>query len=99
MRQIGAAITPLMEEFFNETGFDRKKHNFHYTPGLLLSKVENPQLYIESKKKAFDQVFPKQYVVGNELTSIKESSGIQGKLNSFRKIIYQDIKKQFFRIN
>ena len=78
MRQIGAAIAPLMEEFFKDTGFDRKHHNFHYTPGLLLSEVEDPLKYIEHKKKLFDQVYPKQYVTGNELTTIKENSGIQG---------------------
>ena len=78
MRQIGAAIAPLMEEFFKDTGFDRKHHNFHYTPGLLLSKVEDPLKYIEHKKKLFDQVYPKQYLTGNELTTIKENSGIQG---------------------
>ena len=81
MRQIGIAIAPLMEEFFKDTGFDRKQHNFHYTPGLLLSKVENPQKSIESKKKLFDQVYPKQHVTGNELETIKENSGIQGILN------------------
>ena len=75
---MGAAIAPLMEEFFKDTGFDRKHHNFHYTPGLLLSKVEDPLKYIENKKKLFDQVYPKQYVTGNELTAIKENSGIQG---------------------
>ena len=78
MRQIGIAIAPLMEEFFKDTGFDRKHHNFHYTPGLLLSKVEDPLKYIEQKKKLFDQVYPKQYVIGNELTTIKQNSGIQG---------------------
>ena len=78
MRQIGAAIAPLMEEFFKDTGFDRKHHNFHYTPGLLLSKVEDPLKYIEHKKKLFDQVYPKQYVTGNELTTVKQNSGIQG---------------------
>ena len=75
---MGAAIAPLMEEFFKDTGFDRKHHNFHYTPGLLLSEVEDPLKYIEHKKKLFDQVYPKQYVTGNELTTIKENSGIQG---------------------
>ena len=75
---MGAAIAPLMEEFFKDTGFDRKHHNFHYTPGLLLSKVEDPLKYIEHKKKLFDQVYPKQYVTGNELTTVKENSGIQG---------------------
>ena len=78
MRQMGAAIAPLMEEFFKDTGFDKKHHNFHYTPGLLLSKVEDPLKYIEQKKKLFDQVYPKQYVTGDELTTIKENSGIQG---------------------
>ena len=77
---MGAAIAPLMEEFFKDTGFDRKHHNFHYTPGLLLSKVEDPLKYIEQKKKLFDQVYPKQYVTGNELTTIKENSGIQGSI-------------------
>ena len=48
------------------------------TPGLLLSNVENPQKHIESKKKLFDQVHPKQYLIGNELKTIKENSGIQG---------------------
>ena len=75
---MGAAIAPLMEDFFKDTGFDRKHHNFHYTPGLLLSEVEDPLKYIEHKKKLFDQVYPKQYVTGNELTTIKENSGIQG---------------------
>ena len=78
MRQMGAAIAPLMEEFFNETGFDRKHHNFHYTPGLLLSKVKNPHHYIENKKKTLDQVFQKNYVTENELATVKEQSGIQG---------------------
>ena len=39
MRQIGASITPLVEQLFVQTGLDRRQHNFHYTPGLLLSKV------------------------------------------------------------
>ena len=38
MRQMGAAITPLVEEMFEDLGLDRTEHNFHYTPGLLLSR-------------------------------------------------------------
>ena len=38
MRQIGAAIAPLVEEMFTDLELDRTWHNFHYTPGLLLSR-------------------------------------------------------------
>ena len=54
------------------------EHNFHYTPGLLLSKVADPVAYVQSKQRAFDEVFAKQFVVGKDLTAGKESSGIAG---------------------
>ena len=38
MRQMGAAIGPLVEEMFDDLGLDKTWHNFHYTPGLLLSR-------------------------------------------------------------
>ena len=78
MRQIGAAIAPLMEELFERTGFDKVSHNFHYTPGLLLSKVGDPAKYVAEKQALFDTVFPKHFVTGTELAKVKECSGIQG---------------------
>ena len=41
MRQIGAAISPLVEEMFDDLGLDREWHNLHYTPGLLLARCNN----------------------------------------------------------
>ena len=38
MRQMGAAIAPLVEEMFADLSLERTWHNFHYTPGLLLSR-------------------------------------------------------------
>ena len=78
MRQMGAAITPLMEELFQDTGFDRKAHNFHYTPGLLLSSVENPEEFIQKKRNLFDEIFAKQFVTEEKLALVKQESGIQG---------------------
>ena len=78
MRQIGATITPLMEEMFECTGFDRQSHNFHYTPGLILSSVKNPEAYVHSKRNTFDEVFKKKYITGKDLEKIKSQSGIRG---------------------
>ena len=78
MRQMGAAITPLMEELFKVTGFDRKAHNFHYTPGLLLSSVENPAELIQKKRNLFDEIFAKEYITEEKLVAVKNESGIQG---------------------
>ena len=78
MRQIGAAITPLIEEMFENTGFDRLSHNFHYTPGLLLSTVKNPEAYVQNKRNTFDEVFMKKYITGKALETIKSESGIRG---------------------
>ena len=44
MRQMGAAIAPLVEEMFADLGLDRTWHNFHYTPGLLLSRYRKTRL-------------------------------------------------------
>jgi len=78
MRQIGAAITPLMEELFQETKFDGLEHNYHYTPGLLLSKVEDPEKFVFKKKKMFDEIFVKRFVTNAELAKVKDTSGILG---------------------
>ena len=57
------------------TGFRRHCHNFHYTSGLLLSKVEDPKTYIQGRKGDFDDIFVKQYVTGADLNEIKKDSG------------------------
>ena len=57
------------------TGFRRHCHNFHYTPGLLLSKVDDPKTYIQGRKGDFDDIFVKQYVTGADLYEIKKDSG------------------------
>ena len=78
MRQMGAAITPLMEELFLTTGIKRLAHNYHRTPGLLLNRVTNPAQYVTKRKELFDRVFVKQFITGKELDLVKDSSGILG---------------------
>ena len=47
MRQMGAAIAPLVEEMFADLGLDRTWHNFHYTPGLLLSRYQKAGISLQ----------------------------------------------------
>ena len=75
MRQIGAAIAPLVEDLFQVTGLDKLKHNYHFTPGLRLAKVQDPGEWVEGQK-SFDQVLPKQFITGKELEQVKKTSGI-----------------------
>ena len=41
-------------------------------------RAEDPEKFIAQKKARFDSIFEKQYVSGQELTNIKESSGLLG---------------------
>jgi glycine/D-amino acid oxidase-like deaminating enzyme len=92
MRQMGAAIAPLMEEMFSELGLDRTWHNFHRTPGLLLSRPEDPEAAVRAKRGLFDQVgwgdegavqlpaqvLTKHYLTGPGLEQVKAESGMEG---------------------
>lgn len=80
MQQLGARTGPLFERASADLSLGPSSHNFARTPGLVLSRVDDPAAAVEAKRRRWDRVHEKQYVTGEHLSAVIASSGLCGKM-------------------
>ena len=76
MKQPGDMTGPLFQEAASEMDLQPSTHDFKKTPGLVLSKVEDPESLIGAKRKRLDAVHKKQHITGEALAAVQRESGL-----------------------